>query len=441
MNVHASSFSRASKELDNHPLPLRIGVVGLGHVGIVTAAALLKDGHTVAGVESDNRILQYTGRGQSPFLEPEVGDLIAEGCAAAKFSVSSDLADVVDLDLVFVCVGTRGLPNGELDLSDVTTVARELGIAVRQRANDLSPLLIVFRSTMLPGSMNKFVLPAIADTAGQSAGTLYEIAYVPEFSREGSAVADHFDASRIVIGERQPGSAHLAKQLFSGFEAPIFATSFETAELAKFADNSFHALKVAFANEIGRFALQTGASPAHVFEIFRADTKLNISTSYLRPGGAFGGPCLGKDVRALASRMKATGICAPVMEHLFESNQRHTDFLIAEIVSRARPNSRLLLVGLSFKEGTDDVRDSPLVTLAETLLDLGYTLGIYDTDLPYDRGTGTLSKIGLPSRIAQRILPEKPNSAEWDLMIIAKHAAHVAAWGDSIHSAFRIDQL
>jgi GDP-mannose 6-dehydrogenase len=438
MNIDTIRRSGHSRANSHRQHQMRIAVVGLGHVGIVTAAALLKDGHCVVGVESDERIRDCAQRGESPFREPEVGDLIAEGHTKKSFSVTSSVAEVIDADLAFVCVGTRGLPDGNLDLSDVTTSAREFGEAVRQRSTDRPPILIAFRSTMLPGSMNKIVLPAIAAAAGEEAGTRYEVAYFPEFSREGSAVADYFDPPKIVIGERRQGSAHLLNRLFRGFDAPTFVTSFEVAELAKFADNSFHALKVAFANEVGRFALRAGASPSDVFDIFRADTKLNISAAYLRPGGAFGGPCLKKDVRALATRMSAVGIAAPVLNNVFASNELHTDFLVEEIATRAQPSSRLLLVGLSFKAGTDDVRDSPLVTLAEKLLARGYDLSIYDSDLDYEFET---TGHRLPIRVAKILLPRLPLASDWDLAIVAKHASKIDGLTKRAGSVFRIDRL
>ena len=441
MNIHPLQDSRPSRETSHRQKQMRIAVVGLGHVGIVTAAALLRDGHHIIGVESDDRIRDCAARGQSPFREPEVASLIAEGRATERFSVSSSVADVIDANLVFVCVGTRGLPNGELDLSDVTTSARDIGKIVGRRSTELPPIVIAFRSTMLPGSMNQFVLPTITAAAGEEPGRRYEVAYVPEFGREGSAVADHFDPARIVIGERQPGSAQLLRLLFSDFDVPTFVTSFEVAELAKFADNSFHALKVAFTNEIGRFAVRTGASPSDVFDIFRADTKLNISSAYLRPGGAFGGPCLKKDVRALATRMNAVGIAAPVLNNVLASNELHTDFLVEEIAARSQPPSRLLLIGVSFKTGTDDVRDSPLVTLAEALLDRGYDLSIYDPDLDYDAETTGHHDGKLPVHLAKILLRRLPNFSDWELVIVAKHGSKTNRFTHRAGAVFRIDQL
>ena len=211
--------------------------------------------------------------------------------------------------------------------------------------------------------------------------------------------------------------------------------------MAKFADNSFHALKVAFTNEVARFALRTGASPSELFDIFRADTKLNISPAYLRPGGAFGGPCLKKDVRALATRMNAVGIAAPVLNNVLASNELHTDFLVDEIAERAQPPSRLLLVGLSFKANTDDVRDSPLVTLAEALLDRGYELSIYDPDLDFAIQPTGRNDDALPARVAEVILSRLPLSSAWDLVIVAKHASRISEFTHLAGAIFRMDRL
>ena len=307
-----------------------------------------------------------------------VADLIAAGHASGRLSVASSPSEVAEADLAFICVGTRGLADGMLDLSDLKAVARQLGEAIRLRPPAMSPMLFVVRSTIPPGSMDNEVIPAFANGAGEPPGKRYDVAFNPEFTREGSAVADYFAPARIVIGERRPGSTQVLRDVLRGIEAPTVATSFDVAALTKLVDNAFHALKVAFANEIGRFALASGISPGEVSDLFLADTKLNLSAAYLRPGGAFGGPCLRKDVRALAGYMQKVGIVAPVIGHIWESNLSHIDFIIATIASRALPPSRILLIGLSFKSGTDDVRESPFVTLAESLLDRGYDLSIYD---------------------------------------------------------------
>jgi len=300
-------------------------------------------------------------------------------------------------------------------------------------------MLIVFRSTMLPGSMTDIVLPAIVAAAGEEPGSLYDVAYNPEFIRLGSAVADYFAPARIIIGERLAGTTQPLLDIYAGIDAPVFRTTFETAELAKYADNAFHALKVAYANEIGRVAVRSGISPAELFEMFRADEKLNLSACYLRPGGAFGGPCLPKDVRALSVYVDEVGIAAPVLRHILKSNEAHTEFLIAEIERRVAPRSRILLMGLSFKPGSGELRESPLVTLAQTLLDRGYDLAVYDPDIARANGGDGLN--GLAPEIAAITLPELPAEADFDLVVVGKMSAAVAEVAARKSPVFRIDTL
>jgi GDP-mannose 6-dehydrogenase len=406
---------------------MRIIVLGLGRVGVVAAACLLHEGHTVIGFDIDPSVMGCIDRGVPSFRESDVAEYLAAGLAAGRLRVTADVSSEADADLAFVCVGTPGLPDGSLDLSAIERAARDLGAAVRLRSPELPPIIFVFRSTLLPGSMNAVVLPLLARAAGASPGPRYDLVYHPEFIREGSAVADYLAPARIVIGERKKGTAGKLVELYRGVNAPVFMTSLEIAELAKLADNSFHALKISFANEIGRFAVGMGISPTAVFDIFAADTKLNLSASYLRPGGAFGGPCLPKDLLALAGRMREAGISAPVIDGVVESNSLHIDFLVREIGRRAARDARILLVGLSFKSGTDDVRQSPLVRLAERLVNEGYDLAIYDSDLVDGASGGFAAQLfqQLPSRLASTLLPSFPPSQDWDLIILGKNTPDV----------------
>jgi len=417
---------------------MKVIVIGLGHIGIVTVAALLRDGHIVIGVDTDDDICRSLTRGVSPFREPGVQALIASGHAAARLTVTSTLEDTVDADVAFGCVGTKGLPEGSLDLSNVASAARTLGEAVRARSPERVPMVMVFRSTMLPGSMRGTVLPAVAAAAGEPSGTRYEIAYSPEFTREGTALADYFAPARIVVGEDRPRSRQILLDLHPGIGAPIVSTSFEIAELTKLADNAFHALKVAFANEIGRFALSSGISPSEVFDIFQADTKLNVSSAYLRPGGAFGGPCLPKDVRALAASMDNAGVTAPVIGHINQSNASHTNFLVSEIERRLAPRSRILLFGLSFKPGTDDVRESPLLALAEQLLSRGHALSIYDPDLCDDGAPR--GRVSLPSHLFACVVRQLPAEIAFDLVVVGKNSLGQASLPPGC-PVFRVDRL
>jgi GDP-mannose 6-dehydrogenase len=323
-----------------------------------------------------------------------------------------------------VCVGTPERADGAADLSEVVAAARRLGEAVRRRPSSPSPLLFVFRSTMLPGSMRNAILPAILAAAGEPPGPRYEVAYSPEFTREGSAVEDYLHPARIVIGERETGTAGVLRQLLAPIDAPVFATTFEVAELTKYSDNVFHALKIAFANEIGRYAISAGMRSTEVSDIFLADTKLNLSAAYLRPGSAFGGPCLPKDVRALSVHFREHGIAAPIVAHILESNAQHEEFIFAEVARRAGPGDRVLLSGLSFKAGTRDLRESPLVTLGVFLLDRGCALSIYDPDLASESASGRLDIA--PHRLAAVLLSEPPEQTNWDLVVVGKNFPDLA---------------
>jgi GDP-mannose 6-dehydrogenase len=418
---------------------MKIVVLGLGYVGCVTAACLLKIGHTVVGVEVEGRVRNLVANGKSPIHEPDVGDLIAQGHAAGRLTVVTDMADAAEADLVIVCVGTPGQANGALDLSAIRAATVSVGAMLRARVRAREAMLIVFRSTMLPGSMTDIILPAIAAAAGEQPGSLYDVAYNPEFTRLGSAVADYFAPARIIIGERLAGTAQPLLDLYAGIDAPVFRTTFEAAELAKYADNAFHALKVAYANEIGRVAVRSGIRPADLFELFRADEKLNLSARYLRPGGAFGGPCLPKDVRALSVYVDEVGIAAPVLRHILKSNEAHTEFLIAEIERKVAPRSRILLMGLSFKPGSGELRESPLVTLAQALLDRGHDLAVYDPDVA--RANGGDGQNGLAPEIAAITLSDLPDEADFDLVVVGKMSAAVAEVAARRSPVFRIDTL
>jgi GDP-mannose 6-dehydrogenase len=421
---------------------MKVVVFGLGRVGTVAAAALLRAGHVVVGIDREQVIRDRIAVGQSPFREPEVADLLESGRGSGRLSVGAAVGGYVDADIVLVCVGTHGTADGGLDLSDVVVAARTLGKAIHRRPAGRPPILLVFQSTMLPGSMTGTVLPAVAAAAGEPPGERYEIAYHPTFIREGSGVADFFAPSRLVIGERTPGCAKLLLDLLDSIDAEVFATSFEAAELVKCSENGLHALKIAFANEIGRFAMRCGIPPGEVFKIITADTKLNLSASYLQPGGAFGGPCLPKDVRALATCMRDAGIVAPVIGHILDSNASHRAFIIAEIARRAPPPSRILLVGLSFKPGTDDLRESPFVALADALLARSYDLTIFDPDLLPDADGGIAHGHALlPARVAAAVTARLDSPASFDLVVLGKRGPAIAALIGADADVFSIDQL
>lgn len=361
---------------------MNIVVCGLGYVGATTTACLLKDGHRVVGIDPDPRKLGDVAAGRSPVSEPGVTELLTQGLAEDRLAVSASVGESLkDAHLVFVCVGTPSTQSGGLDLSQILAVTLELGEAVAALPERADQLVIVIRSTVPPGTLEETIIPALTEAAGAPPGGRYEIAFNPEFLRESSAIEDYYAPAKIVIGEREPGITDRLRRIYDSIDAPLFELPFAAAEMIKLTDNAFHALKVAFGNEVGRLALDLGVDPQPVMDAFLADRKLNISPSYLRPGGAFGGSCLPKDVRAINALAGARGVDVPVLGAALTSNAAHKSFLAQRVMARLAPGDTVLLLGLSFKSATDDMRESPLVDLAETLIGKGYDLKIYDPDL------------------------------------------------------------
>jgi GDP-mannose 6-dehydrogenase len=364
------------------PQAMKALVFGLGYVGTTMAACLTKCGHRVVGIDTNPDKLSIVGAGRSPVREPEVDALIAAARGRGLLVSAGEMGDHVrDADLAVVCVGTPSRPDGLLETSRVAVVARQLGAAVCRRPAGAEPLLCVFRCTMLPGTMETLVMPAMAEASGESPGARYELAFNPEFLRESTAVADYFRPPRIVVGERQPGVTRRLRGLYDGIDAPLFEVPFRLAEMIKMVDNTFHALKVAFANEIGRIAASAAVDVDQLMALFTQDRKLNISEAYLRPGAPFGGSCLPKDVEALCAFGRRAGVDAPVIEHVLESNAAHQAALTQRVAAALPAGVPVLLAGITFKPGTDDLRGSPMVYLARSLLERGHALTIYDQDL------------------------------------------------------------
>jgi GDP-mannose 6-dehydrogenase len=361
---------------------VKVLVLGLGYVGSTMAACLAKSGHSVVGIDISPDKLAIVAAGRSPVREPGVEELLAAALGQRLLSTAARIGDhALDADLAVVCVGTPSRPDGLLDMSHVRAVAAELGAAVRRRPAAAPPLLCVFRSTMLPGTMETLVVPAMTAAAGAPPGERFEVAFNPEFLRESVAVADYFRPPKIVVGERQQGLTRQLRGLYQDLDAPLFEVPFRVAEMIKMVDNVFHALKVSFANEIGRLATAAAVDVDQLMALFLADRKLNISEAYLRPGGPFGGSCLPKDVAALCALARSAGIEAPLIGHVLPSNQAHQDALTRRVAAALPAGAAVLLAGITFKAGTDDLRESPLVHLARSLLDRGHPVTIYDRDL------------------------------------------------------------
>lgn len=363
---------------------MRISVLGLGYVGCVSVACMAADGHQVVGVDINPVKVDMINRGRSPIVERELDGLLAEGVSQGRLRATVDATEAVQQsDLSFICVGTPGDSNGRLDLQYVERVSADIGCALQSKAGHH---VVVVRSTMLPGSTNNIVLPLLERESGRRAGEGFGLAYNPEFLREGSAIRDYYDPPRTVIGEFDESSGDALAAIYENLDAPLIRTSIKTAELVKYADNAFHALKISFANEIGVIAGAEGIDSHELMDIFVQDTKLNLSPVYLRPGYAFGGSCLPKDLRALSHRARRRDLSTPVLASILESNERHKHRALALVKETGK--KRVAVLGLSFKPNTDDLRESPAVELVEGLLGKGYQLKIYDRNVALARLVG-----------------------------------------------------
>ena len=356
---------------------MKIAVFGLGYVGVVSAACLVRDGHDVLGVDPNAVKVGFLRQGKSPIVEPGLDELIAAAATAGRLSAGSDpAAAVAQCDVLMVCVGTPGQANGSLDLSFVRRVVQQIG---EQLAGAAAYKVVVIRSTLLPGSMQSVVIPILEESSRRKAGQDFGVCINPEFLREGSAIYDYDHPPKTVIGASDERAAAIVRELYAALSAPLILTDLRTAEMIKYIDNSWHALKVTFANEVGRLCKAMGIDGRLAMRMFCQDTKLNISSAYLRPGFAFGGSCLPKDVRALTYQGRLLDVDTPVLSSILASNQLHIAHALGMI--RATGRRRVGLLGLSFKEGTDDLRESPIVTLAELLIGKGYELSVYDRNV------------------------------------------------------------
>jgi GDP-mannose 6-dehydrogenase len=356
---------------------VKIAIFGLGYVGVVSAACLARDGHEVLGVDPNSVKTDLVNQAKSPIVEPGLDALMVSTVAAGRLKASADHAGAVrHCDLMLICVGTPGAPNGSLDLRYVRRICEQIG----ETLAGLDEFKIVaIRSTLLPGSMQSVVIPTLESSSGKRAGEHFGVCINPEFLREGTAIYDYDHPPKTVIGVNDERTATPVRAIYAKLEAPMIVTDLRTAEMVKYVDNCWHALKVTFANEMGRLAKAMSVDSRSLMRLFCMDTKLNISPTYLRPGFAFGGSCLPKDVRALTYQGKLLDVETPVLSSILASNQVQVERALTLI--RASGQRRVGLLGLSFKEGTDDLRESPIVTLAEQLIGKGFELLIYDRNV------------------------------------------------------------
>lgn len=400
---------------------MNIVIFGLGYVGFTAACCIASEGHRVTGVDVSERKAEGVRAGKAPIVEPEVQEMLTKALADGLLTAQTAIGDSLDdARLAIVCVGTPSAADGSHNMGYIADVTRQIANAVKP--DRAEPLTVAYRSTIRPGTIEELIAPIFAAELGEDWGRAVRLVYNPEFLREGSAVRDYFAPPKIVIGTADGEPDPAMETLNANIEAPTFTTRFREAEFTKFVDNSWHAVKVAFANEIGRVCLNLGMSAAKVHEIFISDTKLNISPYYTRPGGAFGGSCLPKDVRALQHIAGDTGANTHLVDSLLRSNEAHKHRLFEYAAEGLAPGARVLLAGLAFKAGTDDLRESPNVDLARKMLAAGYRLEIFDPAI--DAGKLIGANLGyaysqLPS--LQRLLVDKAHAEAggYDRVLVA----------------------
>jgi GDP-mannose 6-dehydrogenase len=356
---------------------LKVSIFGLGYVGTVCAGCLAKEGHEIIGVDPVRAKVELINAGKSPIIEADIEEIIKEAVRTGRLRATDDSVQAIqDTELSFVCVGTPSQINGNLDLTHVRHVCEQVGRALKNKS---ARHTVVIRSTILPGTMRRMVVPVLEESSGKKAGTDFGVCNNPEFLREGSAVADFSFPAKTVIGEVDRASGDALAVLYAKLDAPLIRTDIETGEMVKYIDNSWHALKIGFANEIGNLCKSFSVDAHKAMEIFCQDKKLNISPAYLMPGFAFGGSCLPKDLRALAYSAKSHDLELPILNAILPSNELQVARGLQLIVGKGR--KRVGILGFSFKAGTDDLRESPMIEIIERLTGKGYDLRIYDKNV------------------------------------------------------------
>src|SRR5947208_4304697 len=356
---------------------MKVSVFGLGYVGSVSAAAFAADGHHVVGIDVNPDKVASVNAGKSPIVEPGLDDLLARGVAAGRLRGTSDTADAVaDSEVSLICVGTPSRKNGSLDLTYLERVGEQIGAELRKKS---TYHVIVVRSTVLPGTTYDVVIPALERASGKTYGDGFGVSVNPEFLREGTALKDFRKPPLTLVGHNHAADASGTIALYQSIDAPLVSTSISVAEMMKYTSNAWHALKICFANEIGNLCKRVGVDSHDVMDIFCRDEKLNLSSYYLKPGFAFGGSCLPKDVRALQYRAKELDVELPLISQILPSNRQQIQNALDQVLETGR--KKVGLLGFSFKASTDDLRESPIVILAEALLGKGVSLKIYDRNV------------------------------------------------------------
>jgi GDP-mannose 6-dehydrogenase len=363
---------------------MRVSVFGLGYVGTVSAASFAADGHSVVGVDVNPDKVATVNAGGCPIIEPGLDVLLANGVAEGRLRATTDAAEAVaDSEVSLLCVGTPSRRNGSLDLTYLERVAAQVGAALRDKS---SYHVVVVRSTVLPGTTNDHIIPLLERESGKAYGEGFGVSINPEFLREGTALKDFRKPPLTLVGHNHAADAGGTIALYQSIDAPLVSTSIRVAEMLKYTSNTWHALKVCFANEIGNLCKRLSVDSHEVMDIFCRDEKLNLSAYYLKPGFAFGGSCLPKDVRALQYRAKEVDVELPVISQILTSNRLQIQHAFDEVMETGR--KKIGLLGFSFKAGTDDLRESPCAILAEALLGKGLSLQIYDRNVSLSRLVG-----------------------------------------------------
>lgn len=363
---------------------MRVSVFGLGYVGAVTSGCFSSLGHSVVGVDPAEAKVALINQGSAPVIEKGLGDMIAEAVAKGRLRATGDARNaVLATDLSLICVGTPSKRNGDLDTSALKQVCAEIGAALVEKQSRHS---VIVRSTVLPGTIRDVVIPELEKSSGKKAGVDFGVGSNPEFLREGTAIDDFFAPPKTVIGAEDDQTAGELEALYSTIKAPLIRTSIQVAEMIKYSDNVWHAVKVAFANEIGVICKNLSIDSHEVMDVFCRDTKLNLSSYYLKPGFSFGGSCLPKDVRALVHKARSLDLDLPLLASVLPSNERQTTRGFEMITQLGkRPVS---ILGMSFKAGTDDLRESPILEIVERLIGKGYDVRIFDRNISLSKLVG-----------------------------------------------------
>jgi GDP-mannose 6-dehydrogenase len=362
----------------------RVSVFGLGYVGCVSAACFAKEGHSVVGIDVSASKVDMLNGGQATIVEHGIAELVAEMRASGRLRATADVRDgVMNSDISLICVGTPSKPNGSLDLTYVERVCSQIGEVLRDKNERHT---VVIRSTVLPGSTHEIAIPALERASGKRAGHQFAVCMNPEFLREGTSIKDFFEPPFTLIGCDDEAAGREVAALYKTLNAPMHITATRVAEMIKYACNCFHGLKVGFANEMGNVCKALGIDSHEVMRLFCEDTKLNISPAYLRPGFAFGGSCLPKDLRAITYRARQLDVPTPILSATLESNEAQISHAFDMIMALGK--RRVGMLGLAFKAGTDDLRESPNVTLIERLIGKGMRIAIYDREVSRARLIG-----------------------------------------------------